>query len=341
MEKFLKLSVSERNAYFIEAANRMGISPLIVEKDFWVCLTLKLLFDLPDIRDHMIFKGGTSLSKAFNLIERFSEDIDISLDKNWLGPNDEFVIDSNTGTKEGKRRIDALISKCQEKINDDLMPNLESSLLELIDDQEEWKLTLDSRDKDEKTLLLKYPSDQNYTEYTERSVIIEIGARSDHWPAEERTIQPYVAELILQFQDMKGVTVKTLAAKRTFWEKVTILHAECHRPLDKGLPPRLSRHFYDVYCLIEAGIGATELENTDLLNAVVEHKRAYFRSGWARYDLARPGTLRLVPDSDRLNNFRSDYAQMREMIFRDPPDFDEMTLKIKEWEEEFNSRVDS
>jgi hypothetical protein len=309
-----------------------------MEKDFWVCWTLKEMFRLPAIGEHLIFKGGTSLSKAFGLIERFSEDIDVSIDRGFLGFSGVNEPEAGTSNKEKQRRIEALKVACQQRISGELLPAFEAAVRARVRPKEKWSLRPDADDPDKQTLLFDYPTSfgPEAAGYIRRAVKIEMGARADHWPCETRTVTPYVAEQFPKgFQKAHG-TVKVLSAERTFWEKATILHAEYHRPADKAAPERLSRHYCDFYELVRKGVAVSATAQLDLLGRVAQHKSLFFKSSWARYEDAKKGALRISPPESRVAALQEDYAKMEEMFFGKPPGFDEMMALLKRWESEFN-----
>lgn len=252
MNKFVRLSAEERRLYFVQTAERMGFSPQIVEKDFWVCWILSELFALPEIGNTLIFKGGTSLSKAYRLIERFSEDVDVSIDRTTLNFNDDSDPEAKVSNKERRRRINRLKASCQRKVADDLQPALIKAIETSFGDAHGWSLTIDEDDLDHQTLIYTYPTSLPGMSgaYIRPAVKIEMGARSDHWPSEQVRIASYVAEHFPAAFQRPDFVAKVLAAERTFWEKATLLHAEYHRPPDKEIPIRLSRHYYDMSRLI-------------------------------------------------------------------------------------------
>ena len=269
MNLFARLSENERLDYFVETGQRMGLSPQMVEKDFWVCWVLEKLFSLDDVGPTLIFKGGTSLSKAYSLIERFSEDVDLSIDRASLGfAGTDCDPEADIGSNERKRRIERLREACQMRIVNHLMPALASVVAISLGTTEGWKLTIDESDPDAQTLLYAYPTTTkaDRDRYIRPEVKIEMGARSDHWPSEQTTIASYTALHFSAAFESPSFQVKVLAPERTFWEKATLLHAEYHRPADKTTPNRLSRHYYDQARLIEAGLGEKATINLELLD---------------------------------------------------------------------------
>ncbi|MHB9010318.1 MAG: nucleotidyl transferase AbiEii/AbiGii toxin family protein, partial [Limisphaerales bacterium] len=312
MDAFAQSSSGDRRAGFVQTAAARRLDPVIVEKDFWVCWTLKELFRLPEIGEHLIFKGGTSLSKVFKIIERFSEDIDVSIDRTFLGFGGANEPEAGGSNKEKQRRVDALKAECQQKIATGLQPALDAAIKSKVAANETWSLRSDAEDPDRQTLLFEYPSSFAMASegYIRRAVKIELGARADHWPCETRRVTPYVAEQFPQGFKEGSCALKVLSAERTFWEKATILHAEFHRPADKPIPERFSRHYCDLFELIRKGVAKAALENPELLARVAEHKALFFKSSWARYAEASKGTLRLAPPEHRQNALRDDYRKM-------------------------------
>jgi hypothetical protein len=339
MDRFVRQSESERRRYFEQTAERMGLSPQIIEKDFWVCWTLRELFTLPDVGGTLIFKGGTSLSKAYRLIHRFSEDIDLSLDRTCLGFGDEAANpEAMIGSKERRRRLDRLKEACQRKVAGELLPAMINAIEKALEGKTGWSLTVADDDPDSQTLLYAYPQSlkESTAAYVKPAVRIEMGARSDHWPSEQVRIAPYVAEQFQAAFETPAFIVKVLAAERTFWEKATLLHAEYHRPTNREIPLRLSRHYYDASRLILSGTGDKAVGRPELLQRVVEHKKIFFASGWARYDEAIRGSLRVTPHPARIRQLEEDYDKMREMFFAERPAFAEVLRILEEWETSFN-----
>ena len=173
-------------------------------------------------------------------------------------------------------------------------------------------------------------------EYVRPAIRLEMGARSDDWPAVEAEVTPYAAESFPKIFTSPTCRVRTLTAERTFWEKPTILHAECHRPAGKPSSERRSRHYYDLYCLSRHDIGRQALKRMDLLERVVQHKSFFFSSAWANYASAKPGTFRLVPSADRLDALSKDYDAMQAMMFGESPKWDGIVDELKRLEDRIN-----
>ena len=248
MKKVAQLSRQERKELFSETANQMSITPAAAEKDFWICWVLLQLFENEELSRYLRFKGGTSLSKCYNIIERFSEDIDLILD--WTPFTGEDPTASRSKTKQGKLN-------------------------------------------------------QNINE-----------------------------------QAQAKVSVPTIVVERTFWEKLTILHAEAHRPADKALPSRYARHYYDVYKLVESGVHVKALKDLKLLEDVVVFKQRFYPSGWTNYDTATLAELVLQPSTHHIDMLAMDYGQMQEMLFGSKPSFDDMIGTLINLENKIHSLAD-
>lgn len=174
--------------------------------------------------------------------------------------------------------------------------------------------------------------------YITPRVKLELGARGDPWPTEEKIIRPYAAEDFPDFFEEPDTNVIVLSARRTFWEKATALHAEAHRPRESPTPRYFSRHYYDVAMLLDTEDGKAASTDFELLELVAKHKSVFFRSGWASYETARPGTLQLMPAEYRLKDLRADYRGMASMMFDDEPlPFDDVLARIKKAQDEINA----
>lgn len=338
MDNVAQLSQGERDELFNEtAAKKGGINPVIVEKDFWVCWVLGKLFTVKPICQNIIFKGGTSLSKVFKAINRFSEDVDLSISREILGLSVEDYLTKDMGSNEIKRRIKALEEKSIEYIQKELLPLLEDNFTNVLGKKGNWSLTIDGIEP--KTLLFAYPSDikkVSDNKYLKNFIQLEFGAYSDHQPSSTYEITPYAAEEFPDYFKSSTCKAKTLEIQRTFWEKATLLHCEHHRPLDKQLPERYSRHYYDACLMIKKGVGDKSLQDISLLEKVRNHKSLFYRSAWARWDEAKIGTLKLTPADERVDALKRDYQLMQEMIFSDFPTFDEIMKILADFERKIN-----
>lgn len=336
MESILRLTPSQRSELYKAASQKLGIGEVILEKDFWVCWTLRELFALPGVGEHLIFKGGTSLSKVWRAIARFSEDIDVSLSREWLGFAGERSPEQASSGKKQRERIENLAKACSHKIAAEILPALRARATAALGDKG-WFIAVDPDDS--QTLRFTYPSDVGGVTpdtYVRREVKIEYGARSDDWPAEDKRVFPYVAELYPESLSDAVAPVRVLSIERTFWEKATILHAEAHRDESKATPKRFSRHYADLAALAEHPSAADALAHDELRARVVAHKRVFFASAWAKYETAVPGTFRLVPPASRLLILEADYRDMQEMFFGRPATWPHIVEKLRALEARIN-----
>ncbi|MBI5761168.1 MAG: nucleotidyl transferase AbiEii/AbiGii toxin family protein [Planctomycetales bacterium] len=340
MDGVAKLPQDERRLYFEQAAVRMGrLTPQLIEKDFWVCWILRRVFRLAEFHDHLTFKGGTSLSKVYQAIERFSEDIDLSIERGFLGFGGERDPEQGLTGNEQRRRIHALRDACQQAVARRFHPQLKDAISEQLGETGNWQLSLDTDDPDSQSLLFHFPLAviDRVSPYFAQSVKLEIGARSDHFPIEAATVRPYLSDAIPETCDDCDVALRVLAGERTFWEKATILHSLCHQDISKPIQQRQSRHFYDLFQLANHRIGQAALQSIELLERVATHKSVYFKSASAKYGEAKPGTLKLVPAEERVRELKADYASMHSMFFSDPPTFDTILDRLRQLEAEINA----
>jgi len=345
MDDVARMQPRDRRDLFTEAAARRGnISAVVIEKDFWVCWTLKHIFALGARPAQLIFKGGTSLSKVYHVIERFSEDIDLSLsreDLGFVGERDPYRAGSG---KKQQLLVDEIVGACRNAIAAELVPQLHSAFERILGSEDgptSWSLNADGNDP--QTGYFNYPAgiepagQGGRSPYVQRVVRLELGARSEHWPAEEGSVRSYAAEVMPEQFKEPGCRIRALSAQRTFWEKATLLHAEAHRPLEKALAVRLSRHYYDLAKLYQSTFGPRALADRALLANVVDHKSLFFRSGWANYATATAGSFRLVPPAERMAALKADYQAMRTyMIFGDSFEFEELMAVVSEVEAKIN-----
>ena len=341
MDSFAKEDAEVRAEVFGEVAARKGVAPVIIEKDFWVCWALRRVFELADRLPAPLFKGGTSLSKGYGLIERFSEDVDISLDRHALGFADER--DPACAELSGKVRkglLKELKETADQYVGDELLHTLNDCFLIGLG-AEVFSLSVD--DDEAQTLLFSYPVGERRDDatlgYVKPVVRLEFGVRSDHDPSEKIQVTPYAAEEFPDLFEAPETIVKVLAAERTFWEKATILHALAHAAVDREPGERKSRHLYDLAQLARSDVRGRALQNLRLLTAVADHKNLFFRAASARYDLAKPGTLKLIPSEEVLSALEKDYRSMAEMFFAEPEPFDDVVECLTELEAEINGLV--
>jgi hypothetical protein len=325
-----------RAEVFAETADRKGLPEAIIEKDFWVCWVLKQLFSIETLSGRLLFKGGTSLSKIFHAINRFSEDIDLAVDYAALGFTGERDPRREEISKTRRATIlNEMMTACQQYVGTEFLDALTIRCHEILDGAGAW--TLDLSPQDPNVVRFRYPTAAGTSVgYVVPQVVLELGTHAEFVPHDRFTIRSFVAEEFPHLTPESDVAVVALLAKRTFWEKATILHAEYYRPLEKPIPDRYSRHYYDVAMLAQGTIRAEALADMTLLAQVVRHKETFYPSPWAHYNLAQPESLRLLPAKERLAALERDYRNMGVMIFGEPPPFATIMKTLAELEDEMN-----
>ena len=327
--KFYNIPDREKSLIFQQIANVKNLAPFAVEKDWWVVQTLAVIYEL-EVAEYLIFKGGTSLSKAWKLIERFSEDIDFAIDRAFLGFE---------GVQTKKRRTEMrkassvyvaqtfyneLVAKFQEIGISDLR-------IELVEE-------VDS-DKD-RTINVYYPNVIESPGYLQPKIQIEIGCRSLKEPF---TIQSFASLVDEVYPDsdfsQPAIKVPTVNPERTFLEKIFLLHEEFHRPPEKMRVDRLSRHLYDVYKLSQTTFAEKALNDNQLYETIVEHRYLFNRIGGVDYNLHQPQTINMLPIPQVMNDWKADYKIMLgQMIYEEnPPSFDEIIIGLTKLQERINS----
>ncbi|HTU91026.1 MAG TPA: nucleotidyl transferase AbiEii/AbiGii toxin family protein [Gemmataceae bacterium] len=329
---FLELPADERRLYIEQAAARCNVSPVLLEKDFWVCWLLGVLFK-SEFASSLVFKGGTSLSKVFGVIERFSEDIDLSLSPEFLK-----LPEAGTSRNQANKWMTKAEAACAKAVETRIAPALETVAEAVFGKRDSgWFEFLTDANTNSPVLLFHYLSSQPAGfEYLKRAVKLEFGSLTDQQPIGWHPIQPWVAEVLSNaFPDWRCEVV-ALEVERSFWEKATILHTEYHRPADKPTPDRFSRHYADTAALAKHPTARRAIDQHDLRDRVVAWKSRFFGSSWANYHLAKPGTFCLVPPAARLPALRRDYQTMREMYLTEPPSFDDVLATLADLERHIN-----
>ncbi len=325
MDRVASLSSSERSELFSETAAKRGMTPAVVEKDFWVTWTLGKLFGDIRLSRLLMFKGGTSLSKVFHVIERFSEDIDLILD--WRVLTEEDPEEERSKTKQ-KKLNDEIKEKSQAYLKEELLPKIAECVAPVCN--------CSGVGDDLYALDISYPAAFK-DGYLRPEVRLEIGPLASWVPFDDYTIQPYAAEEFSSIFEKPDCQVKAIKAERTFWEKATILHHEAHRPESSPQPARYSRHYYDMAKMALAEVKDVALADMSLLESVADFKQKFYPRAWAKYELAKPGTLKLVPSDHILKLLKDDYRAMRDMIFGEYPDFDNILSDLQKLEDEINN----
>ncbi len=333
-DAFLSLPAAERRDILETAADRLGRPAAILEKDVWICHVLHILFSIPDGHP-MAFKGGTSLSKVYRIVDRFSEDVDITLDYRAFADGfDPFA--PGVSRSAIRRFSDRLKSRVEDHVRHVVGPALDAAVGEI---PASGRPAIRIGDDGER-VWLAYPSAvDNPHSYLATQVLLEFGGRNVVDPNERHCIAPEIAALTPDL-DWRAAAVTVLSPARTFWEKATLIHVECHRGRLAAGPGRLSRHWFDLACLASHDAGRTAIADRALLEDVVHHKTVFFNASYAHYDRCLDGRFRLVPNDDALAGLRSDYDAMRRagIVGADALPFDELIERLRALEAEINRR---
>jgi len=322
----------DRKTLFNNVAGKMGLNTAIIEKDFWVCLILDYLFNKCEWKGNLTFKGGTSLSKCFNMIHRFSEDIDLILDWRVLGYSTEEVWQKFPSISKQDNFNKSINNKTKDFLETEFIPKVKKDLSDYL--KQEIKIEMN---KDEVAIDFFYPK-MFATSYILPVIKLEIGALAAWSPSNKMRIESYARQYYPKIFKLAETEVLTAAIERTFWEKATILHHEANRPENLLIPLRYSRHYYDLYCIAISHIKGKIFGNLELLSDVVEFKSKFYPRTWAKYEEAKIGTLKLIPPKYRFKELEEDYKNMLEMMFyhAEAPSFELIIDEIKKLEEEIN-----
>jgi hypothetical protein len=336
--RLLSFPPEDRLGLFVATAARLGTTVQNVEKDFWVCWVLDALFNgLHAEGPRLLFKGGTSLSKGHGLIERFSEDIDITVFRADIDTPASVDDLEALSRKQREKRLDEIRRACQAFIGGSLQTQLDVVAAGLSIAGGQLRMMLDDDDTDGQTLLLQYPTVSDADPYVRPAVKIEAGAKSALDPHTTLSIQPYASDEVREF-DLTVANVMIVDPVRTFWDKVLILHSLRYSFDEKGKlrggGQRVSRHYYDVDHMLRTDIGRRAATDLTMAQDCVRHERMFFKR--RGQDTAVPGTFALVPPPAMLDLLRVDYAAMSVMIFGDVPKFDDVIASIATLENTVN-----
>ncbi len=327
-EAFLQLSPEEQADILQTCAGKIGRRAEHLEKDIWICWVLQGLFSMPG-RLPMAFKGGTSLSKVYGAIRRFSEDVDITLDYKSLDQSiDPF--DPKVSRTAREKFTELLRTKLADHTKNVIRPHFENLVAHLIEKSANAIMISEDGEK----LLIPYPSRFGADE----SVLLEFGGRNVIAPNEDHLLRPYIAAEVRDLLYPEA-TVQVLSPSRTFWEKATLIHVACNRSDSKLDADRQSRHWHDLAVLSDHKIGQASMADRKLLEDVVKHKNVFFRASYSNYEACLSGGLRLIPETPLLQALRSDYEKMIAdgMFDGEPPTFDSIIARIGELAKEINA----
>lgn len=328
---WVDLSIEERQTILAHVAEEKGIDDNAVEKDFWVSMTLKAIFSSSSYHG-IVFKGGTSLSKGWGLIERFSEDCDLAIDRVVLGFEKELTKKQRTRLrKEAKIFVDnTLVSKVSECLNK----------LGLRGHFSVNNPPVKESDKDPTEFFIEYKSilPEKNPYITER-VKVEVSCRSLTEPFEVLKMRSMIEDA---YPDESFVQPKfdvpTVLPGKTFLEKIFLLHEEFNRPGGGVKMDRLTRHLYDIEKMMDKEFANEVMNNIDLYTEIVEHRSKFTAWSGLDYKTHHPSSISFLPPEALTQTLKDDYKKMQEgFIYKDSLSYDELITRIKELQEHFRS----
>lgn len=342
MSKWIDFSIDERRAMIQAVSQAKQIDEASAEKDWWVTAVLYAMFHT-SISEYLLFKGGTSLSKGWNIINRFSEDIDLALNRDYFLNVKKLSCASCTSNTQihnlREKGQDFLLGEFKSELNNKLKAlGLDVIVLgdnEVLDENGEPRKV--PHDKDPSVLYVQYPSLYNsQASYAIPTIIIEISVLSMSEPFEMRRISSLV-EQVFDGEDVDSdfvQTIRTVSPARTFLEKAFLLCEEYQK--DKPRTHRMTRHYYDLEKLMHTPYAEMALKDVTLYNEIVEHRRKFYHVGYVDYDKELPANIQIVPNEELMPAYEMDYNEMKEsFIYGKPLDFEELMDKLKLLQERF------
>lgn len=325
---FYKLSDADKRTIFTTAGEKEGLPAYAIEKDWWVVQTLRIIYKM-EVGKHLLFKGGTSLSKAWGLINRFSEDIDLALNRKFLGFETGLI---------SKTQVRKLRSASFGYITNEFYEDLKSAYTEAGFENVTFDYeNLGDGDQDPVSILVQYPSLIDHPEYIKPRVKVEIGSRSLKDPYSDRSFKSIVSN---QFKDKAyadtEITIPCINPERTYLEKLFLLHEEFQKLEKKIRVDRLSRHIYDLYKISQSE-HKQPAQNQALISEIIAHRERFNGMKGVDYKTHFPPNLNPIPPNKYIDAWKADYKKMQEeMIPSDSPSFEELITRLKDDVSEFN-----
>lgn len=331
LKEWFKLPDETRLRIFTEAGRSLGLLPFAVEKDWWVVHTLTVIYTM-DCAGSLVFKGGTSLSKGWNLIQRFSEDIDLALDREYLGFSGEL---QNADVRRLRR-------KSYEYLTETFTPELQKKFAEVGFTEVTIKYReVPNHDQDPMVIEVYYSKLTEKDTYLKPGVLVEVGSRSLQEPFTDRSFVTMVAENYPgQPYSDKPITIPTVNPERTFLEKIFLLHEEFQKAEDKRRVEGLSRHLYDIEILSRTEFSETALKDAVLYNTIVMHRSKFSRISGVDFVNHSPDKIAFVPPEHVLPDWETDYNEMKEnMIYGEALPFSELIEKLRKLQSRINTII--
>jgi len=326
---WLTLSKERRIEILNQATELTGLPAIAIEKDWWVTLCLNASFSLP-CSNQIVFKGGTSLSKGWDLIERFSEDIDLAIDRKFFGFEGDI----------SKTQIRKLRKQSCEFISTEFLKDLTQTLTDggAVAECELFAQPVNDSDKDPQAIEIHYNSVVDTSEYLPQRVLIEISSRSLMEPTEKREINSILS---VNFPKLDFATdaysIPTVLPQRTFLEKIFLLHEEFSQEPEKIRINRLSRHLYDLVRLMDTEHGIAALQDKELYNIIISHRAKFNPLRGLDYGNHTPDKIKIIPPESVIQEYENDYSEMTKfMIYGEVLTFDKLIKRISELQTRIN-----
>ena len=330
LQEWFQLPDETKIRLFTETSRQIGLpSSSAAEKDWWVVHTLSVIFSM-DCANALIFKGGTSLSKGWNVIHRFSEDIDLALDREFLGFSGELT----------KGDIRKLRRKSFQFISEVFTEELKNKFTELGFKNVTVKpREVENHDQDPLIIEIYYNKLTETDTYLKPGVLVEVGSRSLKEPFTQRTFGTIISEIYTDnpFTD-KPITIPIVNPERTFLEKIFLLHEEFQKPFGKIRVERLSRHLYDIEKLCQTEYAEIALQDRELYNTIVRHRSKFTAISGIDYAKHNPENIKFIPPDSIIKMWKADYEEMKgSMIYGNPLDFDQLINRLTELQKRINA----
>ncbi len=322
MEEWFNLTEEDRRIILIQTSIKKGLLPVVIEKDLWVMIALRAIYST-EISDHLVFKGGTSLSKAWRIIERFSEDIDLAIDRSFFGLEGDL---SKTSVKNLRK---ASCKYVDEKFHLLLQNALESNGVK------EFELHVakfEESDTDPLAIELRYKSLVENQEYLQPRILIEMSARSLREPFENKELSSFIRDV---YPDQKfaddPVIVPTVTPTRTLIEKMFLLHEEFQKPEGRLIrSERMTRHLYDISRIMDTAFLEKAIADRELYQTIIDHRSKMTKISWVDYGSHNYRTLSFMPPKKTINAYEKDYLAMKEsMFYGDSESFEDLIKKLQ------------
>lgn len=330
MKTWFELSEKERKEIIIQTSAKVGLPPTAIEKDFWVTIVLNAVFNTSDA-EHIVFKGGTSLSKAWDIIERFSEDIDLAIDRKIFGLEGEL----------NPSQVKKLRKEACKYVSTDFSTKLEEALINLGVD--EFEITVgqyEDSDTDPIAIEINYKTLTEEIEYLKPRVLVEISARSLKEPYESREIQSMIGEKYPNqpFSD-SPILIPAVLPTRTFLEKIFLLHEEFQKPKGKTIKSsRMTRHLYDLSRIMDTQYSEQAIGDNELYNAIVHHRSTITKLNWVDYTKHFPNDVNFIPPPEEMEKWEKDYKEMQEsMFYGETESFNDLMTKLESLKKTINN----